>query len=392
MDCGKIRVDLHAYLEDVVTADERVKIEGHLASCQDCRMALEDLKQTMQLLKNLDEVEPPAWLTQRVLAQVRAESAAKKGLFTRLFGWVPMNLPATAVATLVIAVTAVVLIKSMEPKLQETVQPTVIEQPPAPAQEGTERQAEPEKRAKSRIEGGENDAGDKALGPQSLLQKPLPAPQAMHDDRPAPAIATTPAPAENILPEKTPGTAMKKTETAGAGISEDRMAASRENKTLSPQQEPDALRAAPSAPAVSSAPKPAAALPEQGIARGRAALKDTPQAEQARPSAKAAKEKTAGPLQQHQQLVTERYASGKPRVVITYQNASGKSEKVMEERFDEQGRRHGLHRSYGSSGSLTAEVLYEHGNPVSIREFNADGTLRTGISDRDWPWLKPDLR
>jgi hypothetical protein len=62
----------------------------------------------------------------------------------------------------------------------------------------------------------------------------------------------------------------------------------------------------------------------------------------------------------------------------------------MEERFDEQGRRHGLHRSYAVSGSLTAEVLYEYGVAATIREFNGDGTVKTGKSDRQWPWLKAD--
>ncbi|MGC2063804.1 MAG: hypothetical protein WA610_12570, partial [Thermodesulfovibrionales bacterium] len=143
----------------------------------------------------------------------------------------------------------------------------------------------------------------------------------------------------------------------------------------------------------SSAPKPAEVLPEQGTARGRAVLKDGLQAEQDRPPAKAREERAAGSLfQGHQRVVTERYAGGNPQLIITYKKASAKSGKIMEERFDEQGRRHGLHRAYDNSGSLAAEVLYAHGEPVSIREFSADGTLRTGVSNRDWPWLNPNLR
>jgi antitoxin component YwqK of YwqJK toxin-antitoxin module len=88
-------------------------------------------------------------------------------------------------------------------------------------------------------------------------------------------------------------------------------------------------------------------------------------------------------------MVTERYAGGSPQVVITYQNAAGKSGKVMEERFDEHGSRHGLHRAYNNAGTLTVEVLYERGEPVLIKEFSADGTLKTGVSGGDWPWLAP---
>lgn len=342
MDCGKIRKDLHAYIGEMVTAEEKAKIEEHLASCPDCRTALAELKQTLQFLENLDEVEPPAWLTQKVMARVRAEHPAKEGFFTRLFGWIPTHLPATAVATLVIAVTAVILMKSMEPKLQES------------------------------------------------LPTSVPAPQMIPAERPAPATVTPPAPAERILQERTVGTARKKAADTGKGIAEDRMTADQEKETPLPQQAPAALRAAPEAPAVSSAPGPAAASPELGGARGRAVFKDAPQAGEVRTPARAREERAAGSLPQR--VITERYPGGSPRVVVTYQNTSGRSGKVMEERFDEQGSRHGLHRSYDTSGSLTAEVLYEHGEPVSIKEFKTDGSVKTGVSERDWPWLNPDLR
>ncbi|MGC2061834.1 MAG: anti-sigma factor, partial [Thermodesulfovibrionales bacterium] len=293
MDCGKIRKDLHAYLNEMVNSEEKARIEGHLASCPDCRIALEELKQTVQLLENLDEVEPPAWLTQRVMARVRAENAGKEGFLSRLFGWIPMNLPATAVATLVIAVTAVVLMKSMEPKLQETVQTTVSEQPLAPAQGSIPQQAGPEKTDKGGARPGDQAAREEALKTQALLQKSLPAAQKMPDDRPAtvPPVATVLAPSGKLMPERNPGTAMKKPADAGEGTSEDRTAPSRENKTLSRQQAPAALQAAPAAPAGSSAPKPAEVLPEQGTARGRAVLKDGLQAEQDRPPAKAREER-----------------------------------------------------------------------------------------------------
>ncbi len=353
MDCRTIRKDLHAYLDGEIAAGERAAIEGHLASCPACREALGELKQTLNLLDNLDEVEPPAWLTQKVMARVRAESTEREGFFRRFLGWIPLHLPATAVATLVIAVTAAVLIKSMEPQLHDTLQKaTGTDQSPVPAPAGLPPQIAPDGR-----------------------------------------LASPTLPAETVPPGKAQGPDIRKPSRTEDAAPDPQSAGIQEHRAPSRRQAPAPLPAAPAAPAVSSSPGPAA-LPERDTARGRALRKDSSPVEESRPPANVGEGKAAGSqlLNQQRRVVTERYPGGTPRVVITYQNTSGKSGKMMEERFDERGLRHGLHRSYDDSGNLTAEVHYRHGEPVAVREFNADGTPKPRGSARDWPWLQPHLQ
>ncbi|MBA4374434.1 MAG: hypothetical protein C0402_16415 [Thermodesulfovibrio sp.] len=393
MDCDRIKKGLNAYLDEMLPAKERAEVEAHLASCAECSRTLDELKLTVHLLHNLEEVEPPAWLTQKVMTRIKAEQSERKGFFARLYGWIPANLPATAVATLVIAVTAVVLMKSMEPQIRESMPATATEQPHPPAQARAPLQEVLPKTEMSRGSAQNATEDETRLKTQSAVQKPPPAAETIPKD--SPATVAAPIPYENALKEKSSGKALKKSEGAGESIFEGRSTAGRENSSVSPQQLPAGLlqgvpTAAPAAsPTVSPAPGPAAA-PERGAARNRAISRDAARAEPGGIPAKAREEKASGVLHpEHQRVVTEKYAGGRPRVVITYWNASGKTEKVMEERFDEQGRRHGLHRSYDISGSPTAEVLYEHGEPVLIREFNTDGTLKTEESDRRWRWLNP---
>lgn len=392
MDCGELRKDLDAYLDDMVSPGDRAAIEAHLAACPECTKALAELQHTVQLLKNLEEVTPPAWLTQKVMTRIRAEQAPPQGFLSRLFSWIPVNRPAAAVATLLIAVTAVILMKNMEPEVRETLSTPATEQPRSISPAEMPGQTVPEKEEKTA-----GSSQGQTLGKDEVGQRPSPkalpveTPEKTPESRPA--VAEAPAVVEGDLKEKSFNAPLKKAATPGKDIPADRSAENRENRTLTqttPQAPAGMLRTAPAAPAAAPASRPALTLPEQTAARSRAAAKDSLQGEQGQSRSKVREEKAAGPRAQ-QRIVTERYAGGSPRVVITYRNAAETTGKLIEERFDEQGRRHGLHRAYDAAGALTAEVIYEHGGPVSVREFNADGTLKTGGQSNNWPWLTPAL-
>ena len=57
--CADIEKSLSAYLEGDATPQEQKLIGEHLATCIQCSKTLEDLKKTTELVRSLEEIEPP---------------------------------------------------------------------------------------------------------------------------------------------------------------------------------------------------------------------------------------------------------------------------------------------------------------------------------------------
>lgn len=357
MECGKIRKNLNAYLEGLSSPEEKSALEKHLATCRECSAELEDLKKTIHLVGDMDEIEPPSWLTQKVMTRIRAETAVQESFLTRLFHRYPTGIPAAAVATLVVAVTAVIMMKSMEPEIREPMLPSVAEQPLPPVQKSTPQPAEPEPKKESstgKTSGGRaNPDEEKNLAVYPQAQK---------------------------NPKKI--------------LKEDRVAADGENNIIADSREPGAASSAPAAPAAPSAQKPATALPEPVIAKDEVVIKNAPlQMKRSRYVEKGMEERAAASVvQSYKKVITERHTNGKPYIVVTYRITDDGPNKIMEEKFDETGRRHGLHMAYDDSGKLKVKVWYEHGHISSVKEYDVDGTLHPGESGQDWPWLQINLK
>ena len=128
MECEGIREKLPAYLEGVVTPQEETLIERHLSTCRKCARALLDLKRTGEIIKDLDTVESPPWMTQKIMSRIRAEEEKKRSVIQKLFFPLHVKIPIQAFATVVIAVVAIYVFKAVEPQMK-TVQP-----PSAPEQ------------------------------------------------------------------------------------------------------------------------------------------------------------------------------------------------------------------------------------------------------------------
>ncbi len=141
MECKGIREKLSAYLEGALSSEEKRLIEEHLNSCQQCSSAVEDLKKTGEFLKNLEEVEPPAWMTRKIMARVRAEQEKKRGIFQKLFYPLHIKVPIEAMATVLIAVLAVYVFRAVEPEMKSIPVPpavgpiTIREEAPKPSRE-----------------------------------------------------------------------------------------------------------------------------------------------------------------------------------------------------------------------------------------------------------------
>jgi hypothetical protein len=129
MTCKEIEILLSALLEGELSADESKRVRDHLMRCPSCRKALEDLKASGEMVRNLKEVEPPSWLKTRVMARVREEAGQKESLLRKLFYPLHIKIPIQALATVLIAVVAWNVYKTGEPEFRQ------ITPPPAAVQE-----------------------------------------------------------------------------------------------------------------------------------------------------------------------------------------------------------------------------------------------------------------
>lgn len=116
MTCKEIEETLSAYMEDDLASADKMLIEEHLASCQKCRSAFEDLKKARELVQELEEVEPPPWLKLRIMSRLRKEAERKEGAITKLFRSLYVKVPVTAFATVLVAVLAFYVYRASEPE------------------------------------------------------------------------------------------------------------------------------------------------------------------------------------------------------------------------------------------------------------------------------------
>jgi len=138
MDCSNVKKILPEHIEGNSPPEQRTMIEEHLQSCGQCMLYAAEMKKTIETLQGLEEIEPPAWLTAKVMNKIRTEAMPKKGWRERLFFPLHIKLPLEAFAALLITVAAIFIYKNMGPELQQ-----MEVQPQAPVMKSMP--AEPEK-------------------------------------------------------------------------------------------------------------------------------------------------------------------------------------------------------------------------------------------------------
>ena len=62
---GRMQILLSAYVDGEVTPSEVVRVEEHLAGCEECVSELESLRATSNLLRSLPDLEVPRSFTLR---------------------------------------------------------------------------------------------------------------------------------------------------------------------------------------------------------------------------------------------------------------------------------------------------------------------------------------
>lgn len=134
MECSS-RERLSAYLEDAVSREEQVLIEEHLKSCTECSTYLVDLNKTIEHIRGLEAVEPPVWMTQKIMTELRAEARPKKGILWRLFHPLHIKLPLEAVAAVLVVGIALYIYRDIRPETRFAKAPSEESAPHIPQRE-----------------------------------------------------------------------------------------------------------------------------------------------------------------------------------------------------------------------------------------------------------------
>ena len=107
MSCRDIQSDFHDYIDQALADSKRLQIEAHLEECTRCRRELSDIKSSLALTQNLEEVDPPPFFTARIMAEVRTSSHAKSWLKRILLR--PIRISAGTLAAIAILVVSLQL-------------------------------------------------------------------------------------------------------------------------------------------------------------------------------------------------------------------------------------------------------------------------------------------
>jgi hypothetical protein len=217
MNHNDIRHMLSEYIDGAITAEDRAAIEEHLATCEKCREALKELRQTVAHIRSVEELDPPSWMKQKIMTKVRAE-AEKKSWFQRFFFPLHIKLPLEAVGVLFIAVTAVFIYQNMQSAMR-TPNPLLEEYAPAtkPLPDGIAKNEKNRSTGPSRRSNEIPQSPEyKALDMKQEYEKPAQPTLRNQEAAPAPMVPakekqTYPADGESALP-------LLKKEEAGSGM------------------------------------------------------------------------------------------------------------------------------------------------------------------------------
>lgn len=118
MECRDIREKLSAYADDALSPGEKTTVAEHLKSCGECSAALAEIKKVIEHAGNVEAVEPPSWMTQKIMAKIREEARPEKGILQRLFYPLHIKLPIEAVAVVLVVGLALYIYRDINPEMK----------------------------------------------------------------------------------------------------------------------------------------------------------------------------------------------------------------------------------------------------------------------------------
>jgi Putative zinc-finger/Predicted integral membrane protein (DUF2275) len=342
-----IRHKLSDYLDGSISAREKTEIENHLKTCRECSDALQELRKTIEHIKTVDEIDPPAWMTQKIMAAVRAEAEGKESIFRRFFHPLMFKHPIQAIAVLFIAVTGFYIYQAIGPASRPS---------EAPARGSSARnEASPSVAAQDKTAKAYGPAVRPRQVPQTPAYKSLD--MKLEYEKPSAPVPASRSAEPAPVPGKYAEQPMLAEQEASSGRTE-----------AAPQAGPTAMMKEQNVGAKDSRERTTALSESKEIAT--------------------AEGTSATPPNRFEEVVLERYPDDKPELVVTYELVGLHRVKRAEERYNSRGERHGLQRDFYESGRVKTEAQYGAGKLEWYREFQPDGVKKLGKSDFDWFWLK----
>jgi hypothetical protein len=301
MEHDDIRHKLSEYIDGSVTGEERAAIESHLKTCLQCSGALEELRKTIEHIRTVEEIDPPAWMTQKIMAKVRAEAEGNKNFFRKFFYPLTVKLPIQAIAVLFVAVTGFYIYQAIQPAPRLSESPT--------HDFAARNEASPTGTVQDKLAKTDGPAVRSKQIPQTPEYKSLD--MKLEYEKPSPPVPNgkTAVPAAAAAkPAKQP--MLAKQEAASGKVA------------VAPQA---------GAPAMMKEQNDVA---NEGGERTASKRKSTATAEGT----------ATTPANKFEQVVQERHPGGKAHLVVTFELFGSDRVKRAEERFNSSGERHGLQR------------------------------------------------
>lgn len=103
MRCEQFRELISAYIEREMEAPLAAKMEEHAAQCLSCRVELQEVRQLWEMMSQMERVEPPAGLHDRIVQEVYARAPIAPRLRWWELAWRPRFAFAAAAAVALLA-------------------------------------------------------------------------------------------------------------------------------------------------------------------------------------------------------------------------------------------------------------------------------------------------
>jgi hypothetical protein len=147
--CMQIRELFSARVDDALSADERARLDAHLATCAECPREWQSFERSVALLRGIEPAQAPVGFVDRVLA-ARPRPWYRRLGRSLLVPW-PVKLPLEAAAIVLVAGLAILIVQG-SPELRQAARAPVPRAPvrPPPAAPPPATGSEPAQGARPR--------------------------------------------------------------------------------------------------------------------------------------------------------------------------------------------------------------------------------------------------
>jgi len=170
MDHNKILHSLPDFLDGSLRSEDRTAVEEHLKICSSCAAEFRELRKTIEHVRSLSLVRPPAWMTQKIMIRVREVAEKKK---ETAWSWLfrGFRFPAQALSVVFLTVTVFLIYRNLHRGDWLSERTPTLPQTPAP------------------ITVPKSTTAKNAVAPPTSAGSQTPADRAQDSNSPSPAVS-----------------------------------------------------------------------------------------------------------------------------------------------------------------------------------------------------------